>query len=454
MTKRASQRPLAFGALDRRGPGPCAWLLLSTLAILCGVAGRAQTEPAPPDRLTIERCEVLALANAPSWDAAVFAVGARQAAMREASAQRGPSLDIGGSAALEHGYEWQILQAETNDVFRGTLEARWPLVDFGHRRANVDQRAWEMRAAEEERRFERLKILHEARRRFFDFSAALQTLNENHRALTQINELLATLQALQANGEKSIYDIVNLRVEKGRYLRELRDAESRESSARIRLCFLLGLPAESSHPWSLADEPLRPSHFGATTSADARRVHDHPTLRADRARQEAQKRLEISRRRERFPEIAGEAAYEAMDDSRTTQSWWKAGLTAEWRIFDAGRSVQSAREAENEAARLGKLLEASERDIREEIDVALKTCDAAWTRWEESIAQARATEENLRLSRLRYQEGTSDLIELTDAHWKIKLAALERIEAMRIANQAWADWMLASGQNRPDSGGE
>jgi outer membrane protein TolC len=103
------------------------------------------------------------------------------------------------------------------------------------------------------------------------------------------------------------------------------------------------------------------------------------------------------------------------DETRRGDDSWKIGLSGNWEIFNWGRTTQNVRAASSrtEAARAD--IRTLEDQIRIEVRDAQLAIQSALEALKLADARIRAASEDLRISRLRFQEGVGTGTEVIDA---------------------------------------
>lgn len=153
---------------------------------------------------------------------------------------------------------------------------------------------------------------------------------------------------------------------------------------------------------------------------------------------ETQEELRRVARGERLPDIGlsssyGRVAYPSSgapswDDTRTN---WTVGVGLSLPIFTGGRlrGVEAAAQADLEAAR------AREQEVRELSDLetrqAASLLESAQALWEASSGTVEQAQRAYEIAEIRYKEGISTQVELSDARLALEVAGATRATAAR-----------------------
>lgn len=121
---------------------------------------------------------------------------------------------------------------------------------------------------------------------------------------------------------------------------------------------------------------------------------------------------------------------------QTPQAITSAGVVVDWKFFDAGQSRRQASAEQTRAASLGKLVD----DLRSRIALEVMT---EWNSTQEAAARRQVAqrafeqaEENVRVTSLRYAQGTAVEADVLDAQSR-------RTQAASDFHNAGYDWILA-----------
>jgi outer membrane protein TolC len=276
-------------------------------------------------------------------------------------------------------------------------------------------------------------------------------------ALEQAEETLATVTRANEVGLRSDFDLLRARVARDNQRPVVIQRDSELELARLRLKQQLDLP--STRPVRLTSEldalpePLPSEVTGVVGSArvepgDTSSGARAPVRQAGHRARAAAEQLEAAEAA-RWPSIGLTSSYAKLayprsglpdtDDLRTD---WTVGITVRVPIFQGG--AIPAREAQAEArlvqarARLAQARELAALDA-ERARTRLATARAALEASRETVEQAR---EAYRIAEVRYEQGLSTYVELSDTRLSLSRARANRARAARDLQVARARLLL------------
>jgi outer membrane protein len=150
------------------------------------------------------------------------------------------------------------------------------------------------------------------------------------------------------------------------------------------------------------------------------------------------------------PTLRAVASYNAEDPDSMTFSagWathWRAGLTAEWALFDGGLRMATVREKRLNVVKARNELDELRRQILLEIKQAYLDMVSA----RETAAGSQRTVElaakALEIAGIRYEQGLSTYLEFTETNLALNTARLDYLSALRNHRNAAARLRYASG---------
>lgn len=229
-----------------------------------------------------------------------------------------------------------------------------------------------------------------------------------------LQQTVAILERREREGEGSGYDVLRAEQELAELRMTTAEADTALSAAKLRFGGFFD-PALNMSAVSLEGDlgptgPV-PDPAQATESALERRL-DIRSLSAEQERLDLEYR---AARRRRFPEPVVTAGWKRTEALGLSDAGYIAAVTVPLPFFDRGR-FESARAAA-EGARVELEAEILRRRIRADVQAAVtreRATREAADRYGEDI-ERRAVELN-RISRLKYDEGESGILELLDAH--------------------------------------
>jgi outer membrane protein len=267
---------------------------------------------------------------------------------------------------------------------------------------------------------------------YYDALLADQLVGIARGSIAQANEALKDIELAFKVGQRPEYDLLRARVARDNQVPTLVERENQRQLAHLRLKQLLNLPMQDTLllTGSVRDSSSRFAPL-ADTSAEVRAPIQQAALnivaskaQVDIAASEGLPQVSIS---SRYAPTAYEM-FPGFDDWRVD---WTVSLNASIPVFTGGRisgSVQAAEASVEEAeARLAQAREAASLDAK-----------ATYNEYEQAIAALRAAEgagdlaeRTVTLAQLRYKEGISTQLEVSDARLQRDIALSNEARAYR-----------------------
>ena len=265
-------------------------------------------------------------------------------------------------------------------------------------------------------------------------------------SLAQAESTLAQVRAARGVGESAEFDVLRAQVARDNQRPQVIQRRAERDLARMRLKQLLNVPLDRELELTTA-LPVGDLLARATGSADD---GDGVAIEADTVsghraavRQAAEavtvrEQLRRATRAERLPSIAltsqwGRVAYPkrglpAWDDMRSN---WTVGVQLELPLLTGGAQRGAELKAQADVmearARLEQTVEVAALDAR----AALERRESAESAWEASVGTVEQAERAYRIAEIRFHEGLSTQVELSDARLMLEQAEMNRAVAAR-----------------------
>ena len=434
-----------------RGVNRIQKISISTAAILLAAFPLTGQEP-PRRTLVLSLDDALRIAAGESETVWVAEAGVMRAMGNETIARSGLFPQIAGSA----GYT-RTLRSQFQDInFGGPTggEDGGDLGDLPFGRENqytlgltLNQMVFDggvfarNRAAQARRRAAELDVvsaraetLLDVTQSYFDALLGDRLVEISESALGQTEEILRQTQVGEEVGAQAEFDVLRARVQRDNQIPVVLQRRTERTEAYLRLKQLLNVPLEDEVQLTTPVETL-PERFAAPAdlSPDRRApvIQAEENVRASEAQvAEAQaERLPAVYFSSRYAPVAyPESGVPEPDDFRED---WTVSLNLNVPIFTSGRirgTVQVARGTLSEArARLQQTREAAALDAR----VAQNDLAEAQAALESNTATVEQGRRAYEIAQLRYREGISSQLELTDARLSLEQAEVNRARALR-----------------------
>lgn len=247
-----------------------------------------------------------------------------------------------------------------------------------------------------------------------------RVLEENQDALTRIKTLLesgkvATVQLYRANAEFS-----NAK-------RKLVEAQNGFALRKIDLLRILGtdLSAPIILTDSLVELPNAPNKEALIREAELNR----PELLAKKKEVAGVEALVRSAKGDYFPQTYFYGRADTLSGSPGQFNGTSFGLIATFPIFDSGKRGGKVEQAEGKLKEAHSDLEALTLNVRREVTQGWLNLDTARVLLAEVKDELKSAEENLRITRLRFESGKAIQLEILDALSVYERARLRELDA-------------------------
>lgn len=331
------------------------------------------------------------------------------------------------------------------DQFTGAVEARYRIYSGGERDATIES-ARQMRAAGSHG-LESAEINLEAAvvETYFGIRQSDEILRSIDSGIRHLQENLRISRLLESSGELIRSERLNLEVELAARRQNQLSQQHESEMMRIRMAYLLGLPAGESIELPDEDASLEKIAYPKSPGIDSR-----PELLAAEAMAQAATEQVRAARSGRMPKMDAYASWQADKGWRREGSGtsWTAGLSLQMDIFDGGatRSRIGAAKAQERAAT--ERVRKTRLHLQMELEQALRMHELAKGQKAVAVKQLEQSREVARLSRNQFAAGTllsteligveSRLVEAevqlvlaTSREW-ISLARLRQVSGHRI----------------------
>lgn len=363
----------------------------------------------------------------------------------------------GQSSLVQTQSSLSTLENFATTTLSGSVTLNYDLFTSGRRSANI-------RAAEEEVRFNELELERAVEQLRLDVTGAFYNLQDGDQqvrieedAVRRATILLRDATFLREAQLATRLDEVNARVELDNAQQRLVRAESQQQTARRELARLLNLP--SVIDISAAD---------SVQQADAWKLSLPESIvlalqnRAELEQQLVQRNISEQRRRSVLaalgPTVGVFASYNLLQlstgdpsefASRGFANGYSLGARMRWDLFDGGAVKARARQEEvNRAIAETRFADVS-KQVRLEVERAYNNLTSNQRNIQTATLSLEGAREALRLARLRFQAGVGPLSDVITAESNVTEAEGNRVTAILDYNRALASLQRAI-SNLPD----
>ena len=387
------------------------------------VASRAVTEAraaAAEGPVSLAELESIALNRNPELRQAGHAVEVASGRAVQAGLYPNPEVSIEGSQLGSPQAPGGTVKAP---IFRQEIVLGGKL-SAGRQAAQCD--ASKARALFTAKRFE---VLTAVRKGYFDMLAAQQRVEVLAELARLSGETQRTTETLVKGGQAAPLDLVQIRVEKGRFEADLEAARQQQTAAWRRLAAVIGLPDMAERPVAGSLDSLWPSYEFDEVVRHLSEIH--PEIRASRVElNKAQWELKRAGA-EVVPNVTVGAGYER--DNFAKEDCWTLQASMPLPIFNRNQGNRLAAAAE--VHRVGAEIDSVRNALVARAATAFGQYDAARrraVRYRDSILPD--ADQAYRLALAAFQGGQFEYLRVLQAQ---RAVAESRLEYLRALHELW-----------------
>lgn len=270
-------------------------------------------------------------------------------------------------------------------------------------------------------------------------------------ALEQARDRLEQVREFHRAGTGSEFDTLTARVEMENIRPRLIQARNDMETSRDELKRVIGVPLD--RPLTLTDSLRGPGEEIAREEAVERAMSGRADLRSQRTRVSLQNENVTAEKNSGLPTLSLNASLNRRASSEDLAPGAEdfsqsvaAGVSFSLPLFDGrareGRVLQARAELQREEYRLESL----RKQVRLEVERAVKSLESARQQIEASRSNVRRAERALEIAQTRFENGLSTQVELNDAELAVTRARTNFAEALYSYNVARANLMAAMGE--------
>lgn len=416
---------------------------LSTLSLLLGLAwGHASAET-----LNLRQASEAALNQNSELAISQARVTQAESGLKQADGARLPRVHVSLNAThtndalsafgLKLGQE-RISAADFNPVtlndpaaisnFNTRVEVTAPLYSGGQIGARLDEAQAHVRAAQAGDAAARQQVLLDVLQAYQGVHLARAYIQVSEQAKTAATEYVRVTSSLHKQGMAVKSDLLSARVNLENARLNLSEARRREATALDRLKLLLG--RKLGDDLDVGAEVLPALPVGDAEALRVQAVARHPALQALREQVAAAQSATAAARGVKKPQLNVMARHDWNDrDIGFGAASYTLGGTLSWNVFDGGHNNAAIDRAQaarlEQAARLRQAEEAIAFQVTEARRRALEAEERLAARGE-AVKEA---EEAQRLTRLRYENGVTTLVDLLSTQTQLDRARADLAQA-------------------------
>lgn len=373
--------------------------------------------------LSLQECIDSALRQHPDLIAAAGRIAGKQAAIKQAGADRKLQLSAGSSYTQSGGSG-----SDDRGAYNSSIQAEQLLYDFGKSNLNVKAAAAAAEAAEFDYLTVRDTVIANVRAAYYGLN---QSVRQHHVARTRYDNYRQRLEWAEAYyeaGTKAKIEVTKAKADLANSRLALVKTESAMAEYAAELASAMGQPLRSID--GVEDVLAYRQYDIAIEDAVDRALANRPELAAgQQAIQYAQLNLSYQRKGLAASVTAG-AGYEFAGSSPFAEHGWNANVSLTLPLWDGGltHSKISAAEADLNTAIAEQ--ESTKNSVRLAVRKGWEALTEARATLTASLESEAAAKETFDLAQARYQAGVGDSLEISDAVEGYASAQLETVAAL------------------------
>jgi outer membrane protein len=405
--------------------------LLAAAATTALLAGSAFAQP--PQKLTLEQAEQLAIRNHPQIQAALSTAAAAKAQVTQERSSYYPDA-YGSVTAVDAENNSRIAAGALNnpiiyDRYSNGFMVNQLITDFGRTHNLVKSANYGARAMQEDVVTTREDVLLGVDRAYFGVLKAQAVLKVAQETVKERQLVSDQVTTLMKNKIKSGLDVSFANVDLAEAQLLLVQAQNRVDASYAQLSDALGL--SDAEPFDLMDVPVPPAPPANFSILLQQAMQDRPEVISQKLNDDSAHTFAIAERDLWFPTIsaAGAAGLTPVGADQLAPRYAAAGVNVNIPIFN-GHLFGALRTEANERAR------AQDQDLRALQDRIARDVRTAWldanTAFQNlSLTDKLLNEANqaLQLAQSRYKLGLSSIVELSQAQLNQTQAQLDQASA-------------------------
>ena len=330
----------------------------------------------------------------------------------------------------------------------GSLDLNWLLLDFGGRRASIEESRQALVAANWGQNAAIQGVILDVEQAYFQHSAARALLAAEEASVQEAQASLDAAQARHTAGIATIADVLQARTALSQAQLALDEIRGQIETTRGALATAMGLMADTDFEVEIAEGPPPLESIAEEVEIYLRRAQAlRPDLAAARAEAEQAKAHVRNVRADALPSIhaTGSLGRVYLHSPADEQNTYSASLLLQWPLFAGFSHYFDVRRAQADAERARARLAGMEQAVGLQVWTSYYALKTAEQRLRTSADLLQSATENHDVAAGRYQAGVGTILDLLTAQ-----AALENARAVLV--MARADWYLAVAQLAHDTG--
>lgn len=390
-------------------------IALAALTLLLAGSAFAQ----PPQKLTIDQAEQLAIRNYPQIQAALSTAAAAKAQVTQERSAYYPDA-YGSVTAVDSENNSRIAAGALNNPiiyerYSNGFMVNQLITDFGRTHNLVKSANYGARAAQEDVVTTRQDVLLRVDRAYFGVLKAESVLNVAQQTVKERQLVSDQVTTLMQNKIKSGLDVSFANVDLAQAQLLLVQAQNRVDASYAQLSEALGLP--NAETFDLTDVPVPPAPATNFSDLLQQAMRNRPELISQRLNDDSAHSYAVAERDLWFPKIsaAGAAGLTPVGANQLAPRYAAAGVNVNIPIFN-GHLFGALRTEANERARAqDQYLRGLQDRIARDVRTAWLDANTAFQNLSLTDKLLNEANQALDLAQSRYKLGLSSIVELSQA---------------------------------------
>lgn len=427
-------------------------------AVLCALALLLLAPTArAAETLTLEQAVLRALERNPSMQAVRAELAGAGYGRQAALGSFGPSLSTGyGYTRRDHKKPKRDLATSEQDVYAWNFNAHQDLFTGFRLLSTYEKAALSEESAASRIRNTELSLIQAVQQNYLTLLKARADVASGEDAVTRLREQLKVTTAFYDVGLKPRLDVLQAESDLANAEDTLLQARNSVATQIARLNTLLDMPLDADVAY-VGELEYLPSTLGLDTALAAA-MKNRPDLDI------AAKSVEIARKDKKitdsafYPSLGADYDLSRTGDgpevsgsplARTEWSEWSVGVSASWKFFEWGKTLNESRQAGQTIVQL----EAERRNLEQEVTYEVKANHLKIGEARERIKVTRAAldqaREAYRMAVARYQAQVGTNSDVLDSQYQLSRAEADLTQALADYQLAVANLYVAIGEKNP-----
>jgi outer membrane protein len=394
-------------------------LILMVLSLPVLAAENNQTTATAPARLSLEQSLDLALQNNKQIQAQEKEVTIAKAAVKEAEAGFGVTLDYQAKRDQSDLPQYEVVGVYKKTEIVGAITATKPLYTGGVLQNNLKLTKLQLAAARETARKTRQQLLYDAKQAYYNVWLAKQLLQVQQASYHNLDQHLIRMQSRYRAEVASRLDVIRAQTQRDTLKPKVINAQNQLALAKLQLATLIGYPAEQV--FEVRDEANQANIPEAVTQTLAhvldQAYQERPELQQLKYLAESNQVLTAMKEASYRPNVAVSAGYGGIQEDFHEGDWtgaWMLTFSVGGKIYD--RAIQAKIDQAKGKEEVTALQIADTRDqIRLEAEQSLQNLATAIANTRASQASIHLARETLRMTQIRVDNGMATTMDIMDA---------------------------------------